>query len=415
MTSTSGSSGSSTTAPSTPRTIVAWGFGAVLVLYAGLAQARIVPLLGEHPAGEDFAVYQRAGQAIWSGGDPYLTHEGFPFIYPPIAAWLFGPLALLSVPVGLALWSAVSALLTWWITWRAGVRRSLLSAGIAAVVLLAAAPFTRTVSLGQLGVLLTAAALLDFGRPAGRPGGWWRGIATGVASAVKLTPALFPVWALLSRQRRVAMVAILTAMALTLVGLIASPGLTWDFAMGLLRGETGIGDRANSISNQSVGAALRRLFGSSTAVSVLTVAVSLAAVVAALLAARRWHQAGRELFAVCLVGVATLVVSPVSWVHHHIWVLPLAVVLILEGRGIGPARWIGLAWAAWLAFFPPRLVPTDPEVWVYPWYLDLLGAVSVVLALALLVAALLSTPRIPSPASSSPAGTSPTSEPPAVG
>ena len=37
-----------------------------------------------------------------------------------------------------------------------------------------------------------------------------------------------------------------------------------------------------------------------------------------------WHRLGEVRLAVILCGVAGLLASPVSWLHHFVWVVPLA-------------------------------------------------------------------------------------------
>src|SRR5437870_3339831 len=44
--------------------------------------------------------------------------------------------------------------------------------------------------------------------------------------------------------------------------------------------------------------------------------------------ATRAHRAGTEITAVALVGLTALVVSPISWQHHAVWIVPAAAALI---------------------------------------------------------------------------------------
>ena len=46
-----------------------------------------------------------------------------------------------------------------------------------------------------------------------------------------------------------------------------------------------------------------------------------------------------------LVGVTSLLISPVSWIHHAVWIVPITGVLLGEGRSRG--RWI--SWGAAIA------------------------------------------------------------------
>jgi alpha-1,2-mannosyltransferase len=62
---------------------------------------------------------------------------------------------------------------------------------------------------------------------------------------------------------------------------------------------------------------------------------------------RRAHEAGDELAAVTLIGIATLLASPVSWIHHAVWIVPATGVLL----GDGTDRRRRVAWAATTALF----------------------------------------------------------------
>jgi len=67
-----------------------------------------------------------------------------------------------------------------------------------------------------------------------------------------------------------------------------------------------------------------------------------------LLAAHRWRSDDRVLGA-CLGALAMLIASPISWSHHWVWVLPVAIVLWERSR---------VASVAWVAVFVAR-----PIVW----------------------------------------------------
>ena len=65
-----------------------------------------------------------------------------------------------------------------------------------------------------------------------------------------------------------------------------------------------------------------------------------------------------------LGGIATLLASPVSWLHHFVWVVPLAVVLVRDLLPVGAPRrlpaWfgvLGLIFCGWVAVEPFRNLP----------------------------------------------------------
>jgi alpha-1,2-mannosyltransferase len=67
----------------------------------------------------------------------------------------------------------------------------------------------------------------------------------------------------------------------------------------------------------------------------LVVAVAIVAV-GGLVIARRLHDRGAALAAACSVGLVTLLISPVSWIHHAVWIVPILAVVL--GDGARPSR-----------------------------------------------------------------------------
>ena len=96
--------------------------------------------------------------------------------------------------------------------------------------------------------------------------------------------------------------------------------------------------------NQSLNGLLQRVGWTSTAV---WAALAMAVLVVGLRRAREAHLAGDELAAISLVALAGVLVSPISWVHHAVWIVPVTGVLLGDGRARG--RWI--AWGATMLVF----------------------------------------------------------------
>jgi alpha-1,2-mannosyltransferase len=71
---------------------------------------------------------------------------------------------------------------------------------------------------------------------------------------------------------------------------------------------------------------------------------------------------GQPRLALTLVGVTSLLASPISWSHHYVWVVVLAVVLWQE-RGLPRLyRWLALAYCAWIAAAPFMWLPMGGDV-----------------------------------------------------
>ncbi|WP_179229155.1 glycosyltransferase 87 family protein [Parenemella sanctibonifatiensis] len=349
--------------------------GWLLALAATVAVALLVRCWFGHSP-DDIEVFVRAGAAFTSGESPYHS-GGLPFIYPPIAAVLFAPLAagpsLLAGLIWTAFSSAACLLLVRW----AGVL-SPLTAGLVAVVAVAlAAPFFETIRIGQVGVILAAVIVLD--DVVGRTQPRWAGVLTGLATAVKLTPGLFVLADACRRDWRRALVAAVAITALMAAGVALMPGASLEFAQ--LVTEVG-GDSATvHMSNQSVWAATTRLLGEGAAATGAALVISLAVVAMAMLAALRSTDRSTAL---CVVGMATLVASPISWTHHWVWVLPVGI--LAYRKAFAPAaRWLGLIVAGWVAVAPYRVFQAPGKV-DYSIGEALIGAVSALLALGFVAA-----------------------------
>src|SRR5262249_38036503 len=104
--------------------------GALIVAAVAWVTFRLYRRLRVEPY-VDFLAFYAAGEAAWSGADPYAAGCRM-YIYPPmLAAWM-SPLSLLSATAAAWLWYAmagVTTLLSLWLVWRALGERLGLPAG----------------------------------------------------------------------------------------------------------------------------------------------------------------------------------------------------------------------------------------------------------------------------------------------
>ena len=138
-----------------------------------------------------------------------------------------------------------------------------------------------------------------------------------------------------------------------------------------------------------------RVFTLAPAGIVLGLLASAAVVALGVWAAAVWHRAGEVRFAVVLCGVASLLASPVSWLHHFVWVVPLAfslVELVARRPPVLPTWLIVLGWGfvGWVIVSPYRRLPNGGDLeltWTAGQHL--LASVTAILGVALLLAAAL--------------------------
>ncbi|KOV78255.1 MULTISPECIES: glycosyltransferase 87 family protein, partial [unclassified Streptomyces] len=295
----------------------------------------------------DLMVYRAEGATVRAGGDLYAlraTAAHLPTTYPPFAALLFTPLPLLDTALLRTLATAGNlALLVVF------VRLSLKLVGHArvesawwvAAPAVWCEPVWTTVRYGQINLLLAVLVLWDLTR---RPAGGydrWTGVGLGLAAAVKLTPALFPVFllatGLVARLRgghgepwlRHARGAAAAFAGATLLAAAVLPYDSWRFWTGMLFRASRVG-HAEDTANQALRGVLARLLHTPEPGAAWMACVAVVAVLGLAVAVRA-ELRGQRAWAVCVCAVTALLISPVSWTHHWVWCVPL--VLLLWTRG----------------------------------------------------------------------------------
>jgi alpha-1,2-mannosyltransferase len=350
----------------------------------------------------DLDVYRLAGAEVLRGDDFYNMSGRLPFLYPPFAALLAVPLALLPPTLVQVAWTAGGALAVVAVLYRFRLTRWVLSLVSTAAVFFVQ-PVVQTLAYGQLGIFLVALVVLDL-VPGPRvlprrllP----EGTLTGLAAAIKLTPAIFGLYLLLAGKRRAFFVVTGSAVAATLVSAVLVPGPSADFWGRLVHGDTGLGHSIIYYTNQSVMADIVRVLHLAPGSSLIGLAASAVVALIGVWAAVLWHRRGDIGLAVNLCGVAGLLASPVSWLHHFVWVVPLAASLVLDGTGRLrrlPRSLLILGWVfvGWVSAAPrgltdeSRRLPNgaDQELG-WPASMHLVASTTAILGIAFLVAAII--------------------------
>jgi len=274
----------------------------------------------------DLDVY-RIGSRVWlHDGDLYgllpRTSSGaqLPFSYPPFAAMVLSPLALLpmraaSVLVTLAT-IALTALVLGIFLRSAGVTGRRAVAWLLPATLLLE-PVRNTLNYGQVNVALMALVSADCLVRSPR---WPRGALTGIAAAVKLTPAAFVLFFLLRRDWRAALTAAVSFAACTGAGFLFAGRDSAEYWTSVLFQSGRPGSPAYA-ANQSILGVIARagLDPHSPAGAALWLTLSAAVVVAACRGMRRALAASQEAWALSLNAFAALLICPISWSHHWVW------------------------------------------------------------------------------------------------
>lgn len=289
--------------------------------------------------GLDLRVYRNAVSSWQSGKNPYLatfTQGHLSFTYPPFALIMLSPLAwtqlalmqclLWAASIAAAIGAVVLAIrdvgiqLTrrWWC----------LAVAWSCISVLALEPVRSSMDYGQLELVLMFLVVADLLLVPRR----FRGILIGIAAAVKLTPLVFIIILLAMRDfksviRAVASFCGCAALAWALLPVESSH---YWFHVILRPGRVGTVAYAG---NQSWYAIVNRppFFG--TVAAAAWILLSLATVATGSFVALRCVQANRAAEAIVATALIGLLVSPISWTHHWVWVILIPPIIFCR-RGV---------------------------------------------------------------------------------
>jgi alpha-1,2-mannosyltransferase len=328
------------------RWVVAW----VLIVLAALpAVLRYLVFWPLDQWQVDVDVYRQAGVSILYGRPIYsaMTEapQLLPFTYPPFAAFLAVPLAL--VPFGAAawLWTALQVAATAAIVWyagqglvvRAGAWAPLALAGLTAPMLWLH-PVGDGIRFGQVNAFIVLLCVLDL--VPWRPRVLERvprGVLVGLATAVKLTPGVFVVHYLVTRRWREAATAVGTAVGVSLAAWVLLPEASFTYWGGALQDPARLGPNAGT-ANQSMRGLVLRVWGDGAAGTVVWVLLVVVVGVLGFALARRFFRVGDAVGEVAVVGLLACLLSPVAWVHHYHWVVVVVLALLGSHPETSPRR-----------------------------------------------------------------------------
>ena len=252
---------------------------------------------------------------------------GLPFTYPPFAAVVFTGVAAVPWRVAVTLLTGASMLAlpaALYLVLRLPGPSRMPAAGPAWTLALAVAtvaiwlePARATLGYGQVDILLTAAVLFDLSLPDTARG---KGLLIGLAAGLKLTPAIFAVYLLITGRQRAAATAAGVFAGTVAAGFAAIPASSAWFWAGRFA-DPGHVSPVQDPQNQSLAGALARVMHTA---DILPAWLPLAAVVAVagLSLAAAASRRGDEALGFGLCAVTGLLISPISWIHHWVIVIP---------------------------------------------------------------------------------------------
>ncbi|MGW0807122.1 glycosyltransferase 87 family protein [Nonomuraea sp. NPDC002799] len=318
----------------------AWGVAALVVVAAVAPLVHLWLTNADDQRLVDLDVYRTGGQMLLDGRPVYdyftPAPQLLPFTYPPIAAMLAVVLAKMSWETAQWAWTAgifVTLAVTVALSFRPVLWTTLrkYAPWVFAVLMVACTylmPIRDQVRFGQVDILLVALCLADC--VVKRP--WWpRGFLIGLATAVKLTPGVFLIYLLVTRQWRTFFMAAFAAAVLTLLPFAVIPQDAADFWFSALLDPERLGANA-ATTNQSVRGMLIRLYMPDLLTSAIWIVIVAVVGWYGFRGARDAYKADDPVTAVALVGLMAVLLSPVAWIHHLAWVVVVLGAIVGDGR-----------------------------------------------------------------------------------
>ncbi|MEJ4106000.1 glycosyltransferase 87 family protein [Corynebacterium accolens] len=300
-----------------------------------------------------------------------------PFIYPPFGALAMVPLtAFDAIDHTLAgnimvILSDLLVLVCLYFVFRAVLKKPEFLLPVTAItwaIVLHFEPVDLNNNYAQINIVVMALVILDLvPRKQFLP----QGILIGVAAAIKITPLAMLLYFLVRREWKQIATALLSAVAATLL----AAAFRWEafvefFSSTLLDMGSGrdFGVGTDYQSNSSIKGAIQRMYPSTESmeangltIGLAWIAASLIVIVVAAWLIKRLCEKHLLVDAQLVTALTVLLISPVSWSHHWVWLTLIIPVFAYRAWSWLSTGWAArsllavlIAWAALLLTVPPK-------------------------------------------------------------
>lgn len=340
----------------------------------------------------DMVIYREGVKAFMEGGEVYSVPMmagdiALPFIYPPFGALVMVPLAgdwfshAMAGDIMIVLSNLLIGLVVLLLAFALNRQRSnpfvssdvIAAASLIWGIVLIFEPVRLNNGFAQINIIIMVLVALDLiprKRLKWLPQGW----LIGVAAAIKITPLAMLLYFLVRKEIKPIITAAISAIIATLTAAAVRWDVAWEyFSVKLLSMGTGgdFGVQTAYQSNSSIKGAIERLYTSqegmetaSTITNIIWLCLAIITVVLGGWLMVALMKRGLNIEAWMINAFIMLLISPVSWSHHWVWVAIAIPVLLYRA-----ITWRHLNWAAGILIsilsLWAILVVTVPPKWYW--------------------------------------------------
>ncbi|MGO2548847.1 glycosyltransferase family 87 protein [Corynebacterium casei] len=340
----------------------------------------------------DMVIYREGVKAFMAGGEVYSVPMmagdiALPFIYPPFGALVMVPLAgdwfshAMAGDIMIVLSNLLIGLVVLLLAFALNRQRSnpfvssdvIATASLIWGIVLIFEPVRLNNGFAQINIIIMVLVALDLiprKRLKWLPQGW----LIGVAAAIKITPLAMLLYFLVRKEIKPIITAAISAIIATLIAAAVRWDVAWEyFSVKLLSMGTGgdFGVQTAYQSNSSIKGAIERLYTSqegmeaaSTITNIIWLCLAIITVVLGGWLMVALMKRGLNIEAWMINAFIMLLISPVSWSHHWVWVAIAIPVLLYRA-----ITWRHLNWAAGILIsilsLWAILVVTVPPKWYW--------------------------------------------------
>lgn len=330
----------------------------------------------------DMVVYREGVKAFLEHrsvySEPMLAGDiELPFIYPPFGALVMVPLtAFDGIDHDMAgdimvIFSDLLVLVCLYFVFKAVLKKPDFLLPITTItwaIVLRFEPVDLNNGFAQINIVVMTLVILDLvPRKRLLP----QGVLIGLAAAIKITPLAMLLYFLVRKEWKQIATAFLSAVAATLL----AAAFRWDafvefFSSKLLDMGSGgdFGVATEYQSNSSIKGAIQRMYSSTEAmdangltINIAWIAASLVVIAFAAWLTKRLCEEHLLVDAQLVTALTLLLISPVSWSHHWVWLTLIIPVFLYRAWTWLPSGWAAgslltvlIAWGAMLLTVPPK-------------------------------------------------------------